>query len=540
MKKIYTLCMFFTVFIIYSQNKESINELLIPIDSLYKQAIGINNDSLKNIALKKYMKLYYRHREWDSLQKVRLKHLALTYISKDTISRGRNYEYAAAYYKKTHNIDSTFYYYNKSYKVYESINDSLDAGYMLLNMAVLQKNMRDYSGSEYKSLKSEIYLQGRVKPRRLASIYNNIAVIYDNLKKYDASLNYHLKALQLRKEEVKDSIYIIHSLNNIGDFYIGQKKYIQALFYLKKAISYKNLDIKSKLYAIVLDNYSYTRFKLGELETIEEDLLQSLKIKKDKEDIYGLANTYLHLAEYYKEKGQKSIAILNAEKGVKIAKESKNFQGYLKLMNFLGNIYDGKKSKQTFNTLDYIRDSLEIADKRQRDSFASIELQLDQKNQIIDDKRNTIKARYQAIVVLTALLLLVMIFYILFYRKSKKQLVKVEKKLSEVALDNIDDVDERFSIFHKELMNTYKEYGMTEIMLEYWVLRGQRKTIEQIAERLHKSVNTIKGRRKRLIKVLKKATGKEDIPKSFLLDLYDKELQCFLKKESKKRKESPE
>lgn len=529
------------MFILNGQKTKGIHELLKPIDSLYQKAINTNNDSLKNKALKQYMKVYYRNEQWDSLQKVRLEHLTLTYLSKDTISRGRNYEYAAAYYKKTQNIDSVFYYYNKSYDLYESIGDSLDAGYVLLNMAILQKNARDYSGAEYKSLKAKMYLKGRVKPRILASVYNNIAVVNGYLKKYDSALKYHLKTLELRKEEVKDSTYIIHSFNNIGDFYISQKKYKQALDYLEQAMSYKNvLKEESKLHAIVLDNYSYARFKLGDIKGVKEGLLRSLNIKKDKGDMYGVANTYLHLAEYFKENKQKNKAILNAEEGKKIAKASKNFQGYIKLMIFLGNIYDGKKSKQTFNTLDYVRDSLELIDKKQRDSFATIELSVLEKQQIIKSKNTIIKSRYYIILMLIGLLSLGVIMYIFYVKKNEKEIEIIEGKLSEVALDNMNDVDDRFHIFHEELINKYKKNGVTEVMFEYWVLRGQRKTIEQIAERLHKTVNAIKGRRKRLIKVLKKATGKVDVPKSFLVDLYDKELQQFLKKESKKRKESPE
>lgn len=521
---------FFLIIISYGQKKNSVSHLLAKTDSLYKEAVLTNNDSLKSITLKKYINFFYKNKDWNAFQKVRLEQIKLAHILKDTLSIARNYEYAAAYFKKKHKIDSVFYYYKRSYEVYESLKDSLNAGFMLLNLGILKKNCRDYSGAEARTLKAKIYLKDRANPRRLASVYNNLAIIYDNLKEFDNSLNYHLKTLKIRKEKVKDSIYFIHSLNNIGDLYIGEKKYNESLSYLKEAMSYEKLLEKNlKVKAVILDNYTYACFKLGEKAGVEENYLKSLSIKKRVKDTYGQVNTYMHLAEYYLNNKEKEKAIIHVEKAIKITKKEKYYQGYLKGMHFLGNVYEEQKSKQIFNQLNKVRDSLEIADKKQRESFYKIELLVDEKEKIIEKEKKENRTKKYIIIVLIFVSIILFLFYIVSNIKKRKKINEItlegSRKITEVALDNI--IDARFDTFHKELQG---KYNIKEIYLNYWVLRAQRKTKKEIAEKLFLSPDGVASRRKKLIKLLKDKTGKTNVSRSFLVDLYNEEFARFLKK----------
>ncbi|MDO5969315.1 tetratricopeptide repeat protein [Flavivirga aquimarina] len=521
----------------FGQTKKVTTDLLLENDSLYRIDINSNKDSLKNISLQKYIKLYYKKRDWEAFNKVRIEHLKFTYKIKDTLSRAKTLEYVAAYFRKNHIIDSTYYYYTKSFQEYDQLKDSLNAGLMLLNLAIIQKNSRDYSGSEYKCRKALKYLNNRANPRRIASVYSNLGVIYNNLGYFDKSLKHHLKALEIRRQKNQNSIYIIHSLNNIGDIHITEGKYEKAIQYFNQALYFDSLINKyPKVKATLLDNHAYARFKKGEDDNILSSFNDAIDIRKQINDKYGMVNNYVHISEYYIKNNNKQNAIAYALKGMKTARQIQHNQGYLKCLELLGNLYDNEKSKTIFNEYTSIRDSLEIADKKRRDSFSSIELMVDEKNILISKQNRNAKTRRRIINILISLsgILLVIVLYFRITKRRQKTLLnkayedlkKTKQVLSNKVLDTTREVKEHLDEFHHTLK---EKYNLTDVLLEFWILRANRKTKEEMAELLYISINSVIDRRKRLIKVLKEARNETEITRSFLVNIYNEELADFIK-----------
>ena len=529
------------IFLIISCNKKNYTV------KIYNRKFIKKEDSIKNTLLKSRIKDLYEKKEWIEFNKSRVEQLKLIHKTKDSSSLAINYEYTASYFNEVHIPDSSYYYYSKSQEIYEKLKDSLNSSLMLLNLAIIHKNYHDYSEGEYKSLKAIHFLKKNKQFKWLSSAYNNLAIIYLNQKNYKQSLNYHLNALKLRKEKVKNYIYTIHSLNNIGDLYLEQKEYTKASKYFKEALlNEKTLNKYPKVKAIVLGNYAYTRFKLGETYNIEENFIKALAFNKEG---FKYPLTFLHLAEFYETTNQKEKAIKKAEQGATLAKRDKNFIDYLTILKFLANIHSHEKSKQIFNKLNFISDSISFEDKKHRDSFAIIELKLQEKEEEIKVQKLNNNKKYYLIIGLILLLTLMVIVYFLYWKKTNKKVNQIqmnsqneiynlkkgyneeidtiEKKIPVIALDNQKDVDERFQKFHKFLG---EKYTISDVLLEYWILRAQRKTKTEIAEKLIKSESAIASRRKKLIKILKEKTGKTEVPKSFLVDLYNEEFTKFLKK----------
>ena len=152
-KSLIILVIVFSSFICVGQNKKSVEDRLQI------------NDSLLNISLKSYIKSYYRKQDWELFHKYLKEHLSLTARIGDTTSYARSIEYKAGYFKKKNTIDSAYYYYSQSLKLYKATQDSLNIGFTLLNLGILQKNLRDYSASIHNLKQSLMYMKGRASQR---------------------------------------------------------------------------------------------------------------------------------------------------------------------------------------------------------------------------------------------------------------------------------------------------------------------------------------------------------------------------------------
>lgn len=516
----------------FGQKTKKIITLLKQNDSLYKIAVLNKNDSLRNIALKKYIKLYYQQKNWEAFNKTRFEHLNLTNKLNDSLSKVRTLEYTAAYYRKQTEVDSSYFYYRKSLAYYEGLKDTLNIGLMLLNVAIIQKNSRDFSGSEYTSLKAINYLEKKATPRRISSAYNNLGVIYGYLNNYETSLKYHLKALELRKKNKNSPIYIVHSLNNIGDLFISHNKYTIAIEYLEEALKYlKTLEAYPKIKAAVIDNYAYAQFKRGKDNKVLAYFTKAIELRKENNDKYGLVNTYLHLADYYSKKDI-AKAVFYAEKGVVIAKKIKNYQGLLRLYKFLGNTYKEEKSKEVFNKLETLRDSLEIADKAQRESFYKIELMVHEKNSLLikQEESNKRKTNTIRLLIITFILLVIMgvIFNTRKNKKQKKIIQEIENKEKKGFLSQHYILNEA----DKEKFNNHlvKKFGLTTRLVEFWEHQVKGVSEAEIAEKIQMiTEGAVKKRRTKLYKKIKEFYPKlKSLNKVKSIEIYNQELKMFV------------
>ena len=170
----------------------------------------------------------------------------------DTASFARTLEYTAGYFKKVHKIDSAYYYYTQSLELYKATQDSLNIGFGLLNLAIIERSLRDYSLSIYNLKQSLLYMKGKAKPRRIASSYNSIGNNYTNIKAYDSAVVYLNKSLNIRKN-LKNPAYYIQSLNNLGSVFKYKAEYQKAVRYFNETLSYNE----------ILSKYPKTKAKKG-------------------------------------------------------------------------------------------------------------------------------------------------------------------------------------------------------------------------------------------------------------------------------------
>jgi signal transduction histidine kinase len=201
------------------------------------------------------------------------------------------------------NFNTSFYEFNKSKQLYETLKDSANIGYILIQIACIQQVNGDYYGSKETMTEALPYVKKNIT--YIAAINNRLGIADKELALYDDAILYYKKAAN----DLTDPIEKQSPLNNIAAVYIQQKKYSAAIIILESLLNKKTLKEKtSELHkASFRDNLGYAYFKNGMDKKGFYLMNEALQRRQEIKDTYGSIESYLHLADYYAKKNlQKS------------------------------------------------------------------------------------------------------------------------------------------------------------------------------------------------------------------------------------------
>lgn len=202
-------------------------------------------------------------------------------------------------------FNTAFYNFNKSKIAYETVKDSANIVFNLIQMASIQQVNGDYYGS--KETLTEALPYSKKKDLYSAAINNLFGIAYKELSIYGDAIFYYKEALK----DCTDDSSKQSPLNNIAVVYTRQKKYDNAIAILETILSKKILDQEPVRKARVLDNLGFAYFKKGSNEKGLLSMEQSFDLRNETNDLYGNIESNLHLAEFY--------ATINPEKSNKYA-----------------------------------------------------------------------------------------------------------------------------------------------------------------------------------------------------------------------------
>ena len=89
-----------------------------------------------------------------------------------------------AYYFQYEILDSAYVHYKKAYEKFETLNRFYYSAKMLYNMAVIQKDIKDYTGSEILTFQAIQKFEGLDRPLNLYLCYNLLGVLFNEMKEY--------------------------------------------------------------------------------------------------------------------------------------------------------------------------------------------------------------------------------------------------------------------------------------------------------------------------------------------------------------------
>lgn len=515
-----------------SQDSLTNKKRIAVIDSAYKEATLVKSDSLINKVLKQYIKISYKVEDWDVFKERTKEHIGFTKTTDDSLGQAKTLEYLGTYYMNQYIQDSAFYYYERSFKVYSILKDSSRAGRILLNRAIIEKNIRSYSKSIETSFLALKYLKSANNMQWSSSMYNNLGIVYNQLKDKGNALKFHQKAYELRKKIPEKPYLQVQTLNNIGRVYQNNSDYKAAIEYYKQALTFKDVLTRRPIQkARLLDNSAFSRFKIGQTQGVLNQMEEALAIREQRNNSNGIIINCIHLAEYYSSRGDTEKAISYSKQAEKFSKRINNFRDYLESLELLGNLENGSVSKSYFNRNIALRDSLnQVANNYQKNisqMFFEID-DLESKNK----KQEKLIERYGLFSAILVVFLIILLWYI---RKTiirkKQQKLKLQEAIQQVLQLRVElfSKKNKKNRLQEANFDTHlkEEFNLTRKQLDFWHLLAEGYTKKEMAKSFRIDERSVVERGERVYKRLEFKTGISKIGYRYAISIYLDEIIEF-------------
>lgn len=305
MRVIYLILFFFHTQLIFSQN----------VDSLYQVLRNQKNDSIKIDALYKLSNLFLSS-NLEEANKLNKQSFALSKNKYLDFGLAKSFNIKGIIYDINGKSDSARFCYQKA--IFHSKKAKLFAtqASALNNIGLLEWNKANYlSALKYYNLGLQIFEKINDKKGQ-ANTQSNIGLIYQSLNDNDNAEKYFFQSLKLR-EEIQDYYGISVSYTNLGRFHEDEDENEKAIFYYKKAISNKRKINDLRGIAITLNNLTSLLYKENKIEEAYASCQEAIQIGKQLNAPSILSYAYLGLTEVYQAKNN----ILKAKEANNLAKK---------------------------------------------------------------------------------------------------------------------------------------------------------------------------------------------------------------------------
>ena len=393
---------------------------------------------------------FYDSKELD-YQKYSFKLRDISMKLKDTASLADACYNLGRHYDKILNIDSSYYYHYEAEKLYKAINDDWNTAQVLLSIAIIQKNEKDFTGSEIISFEALSYLD-KLSPsykvnRKKAFVYNNLGIVFLQLQQFDQAIKYHHQALKIKEGLSGDNTRTIDiSKSNLANVYMNMRDYEMANNYNEDILS-RN-DVRKQypdFYALVMDNYAYTLYLSKNHERLPELYLEALKLCDSADAEYQSIVINQHLAEYYNSYNKKDSAKYYAYKAKEISEKYHN-DDLLKSLLVLSKVEEDSLAIKYYEEYIQLNDSIQKNERATRDKFFRIRYET---NKIEKEKDRIARERLLLMIILGAVLFTFFLIYIILTQRAKNKELKFAQQQQEtneeiynLMLSQQDKVDE--------------------------------------------------------------------------------------------------
>jgi tetratricopeptide (TPR) repeat protein len=167
---------------------------------------------------------------------------------------------------------------------------------------------------------------------------NALGSIYIDWGNFDKALDYHSRALAIRKE-MKDQRQIAVSLNNIGRCYYKTGQWSMAAEYYFRALKIREKAGDKRGMATSLGNIGAVYQQQGNKERAMDYHKRSLQLSEEIDYKPRIIQALNNLSFLYKERGDTSSALQYQLRSAAISRESGNIEGLSSALHGLGNTY---------------------------------------------------------------------------------------------------------------------------------------------------------------------------------------------------------
>jgi signal transduction histidine kinase len=426
----------------FTKKKKNINKAL----SLYDNNV---RDSLYLRILRHKCILFGEEKKYDSAQYYLTRLLKESKKQNDSLLIGNTFFVKGVFYSYLERIDSAYYYYEKSRRIFFELKDSIKVGRRLLDMAFIESDKGDYIQSDYTATQALTFLNGKSKKYQ-ASAYNCLAISAHDQKELKESIVFYNKAIELTTSETSKLRY----KSNKSIIYRDLKQY-------KKSISLLEGLLKSPLIEKMpstskhryIDNLTYVKWLDNKELNALPKFLEIEKLRKQNNDLLGLLASYYNLSEFFKEQ-DKEKALRYAKKRHQLAIKIKRKKSVVESLVQMIELDDSSTFKNYYTEYIRLSDSLQLAKETSKKQFAKIRYHSEEnKRRAAEFKAISIEKELLAkkeklnkkIILLVAIIIFIVLvsyLYIRNQRHKKEKILEVyasEKRISEKIHDELSN-----------------------------------------------------------------------------------------------------
>ncbi|MFC6267429.1 sensor histidine kinase [Frigoriflavimonas asaccharolytica] len=364
----------------------------------------------------------------------------------------------------------------------------------------LDNNQKEIAYSLFSKAKIE-YLKSH-DSLCVAKCEMNMAVIQNEYGDITGSQENAIEALKFFASH-NDSIYISTTLNILGTNEISSGNSKQSIKYLNKAIFHsvdnleRNVILNNKAIAFskiqnndscliilnnlaktdpsqkarYIDNFEYYSWKKDNNYNAEPKMLEALEMRVEKNDLMGQNASHAHLADFYEEKNTER-SLFHAYKMYDIAKQLKNPDDQLEALEKLVKIENPSNSKKYFVHYLALKESINKSRSNAKNQFAVIRYESEKEREnYLKLEAEKVEENYQLLIRNIALVLSVsfIILSIFWYKKRKISIeqdreleikrteLKFSKKIHDVVSNGVyqvmSEIENKNEIDKNQILN---------------------------------------------------------------------------------------
>ena len=440
------------------------------LDSLKTISYSLSNDSVTRSFLLNLSSEYYFLNRLKKSFDISNRIFQLSSEANDSLDMAKSLYYMGDCYE-VNKKDSAYFYYRKAEKIYDLLGNREMMSKMYYNKAYLLFYESNYLESEIQVSRSLKLIKSSNNKQVIFTCYNLLASNFEKMEEYDEAIQYYLQAKQVLSDLKKNNEdfdtrnnYSLMISGNIANVYEKQRQYYKAKNELESVLT---MDIKKKWpndYNFLICNLGYIKTKLGNLKEgealMKEALFLSRKSSIDSRIVYKLHN----LGKYYFDIKDTTQSIRYLKESLQLAEKLKSSDDIRINLQLLSKI---DKANTSYYDKRYITvsDSLTKVQRKNRNKYARIEYE----TAVVEDANKELSSKNLYLIFGVVVLVAALgVRYVVGQRKEiayRKRLQAAELELfdlmrsSQVALNNAREEEQnRISReLHDNVMN--KLYG---------------------------------------------------------------------------------
>lgn len=353
-------------------------ERLKLINQAYHLAKEVNIDSLQIKALNKKTILHSLNKQNDSAIYFAKEILNIGTSLNDSVTIAVAFHKLGLYHKKLKDLDSSYFYFDRSKKVYEGLGDSLQVVKNYTNMVAMLSDAGEFAQSDEMAIEALSFLKTIESPSHEATLYNAIAINAKDQNELKDALYWNELASTTTTSDRNRLIY----LGNRANIYRENAEYTKAIDIYVNLLDDLKEESNTDNYNRINNNLNFTRWQQTKDVGLEDELTQGLELRKKSGSKIGEIASLGQLTQFYLDWNQ-SKARIYALDMYQQASKIKHADYQLEALQLLMQAYDNDLQKHNTYAKVYMftLDSVQQVRAQLSNKFAKIRFDSDKNRQ---------------------------------------------------------------------------------------------------------------------------------------------------------------